>query len=55
MRQACVVQNIKVMLKIKHMLAAAVTALVAGDQPTGMPDLDMQRINARFHSHARRR
>jgi hypothetical protein len=41
------------MLKIEHMLAAAVTALVTGDQATGLPDLDVQRMDARFHPAAR--
>jgi hypothetical protein len=41
------------MLKIEHMLAAAVTAFVAGNQPPGMPDLDMQRMDPRFHPAAR--
>ena len=43
------------MLEIEHMLAAAVTAFVAGDQMAGVPDLDMQRIHPRFHPRARTR
>ena len=49
-----VAQHIEVMLQIKHMLAAAVTTLVAGNPPTGVPDLHMQRMDARFHPCARR-
>ena len=35
------------------MLAAAMAALVAGNPTAGMPDLDMQRMDARFHAGAR--
>ena len=35
------------MLQIKHMLAAAVTAFMAGNQATSMPDLDVQRMDTR--------
>jgi hypothetical protein len=41
------------MLEIEHMLAATMTAFVAGNQATGMPDLDVQRLNACFHPDAR--
>ena len=41
------------MLEIQHMLTAAVTAFVAGNQPPGVPDLDMQRMDPRFHPAAR--
>ena len=52
-RARLVAQHIEVMLEIEHMLAAAVTALVTGDQATGLPDLDVQRMDARFHPAAR--
>jgi hypothetical protein len=34
-------------------MLAAVTAFVTRDQPTGMPDLDVQRMDASFHPSAR--
>src|ERR1700712_2411706 len=54
-RARLVAQHIEIMLEIQHMLAAAVTAFVAGDQTASMPDLDMQRMHPRFHSCARAR
>jgi hypothetical protein len=41
------------MLEIEHMLTATMTALVAGYSTTGMPDLDMQRMDACLHPAAR--
>jgi hypothetical protein len=41
------------MFQIKHMLAAAVTAFMAGNQAASMPDFDMQRMDTRFHPGAR--
>jgi hypothetical protein len=46
-------QHVKVMPKIEHMLAAVVTAFVAGNQPPGVSDLDMQRMDPRFHPRTR--
>ena len=34
-------------LQSQHLLAASVTAFVAGDQAVSMPDLDMQRMHPR--------
>src|ERR1700712_2716306 len=52
-RARLVAQHIEIMLEIQHMLAAAVTAFVAGDQTASMPDVDMQRMHPRFHPCAR--
>src|ERR1700712_558039 len=52
-RARLVAQHIEIMLEIQHMLAAAVTAFVAGDQTASMPDLDMQRMHPRFPRCAR--
>ena len=46
-------QHIKVMLEIEHMLTAAMAAFVAGNQAASVPDLDVQRMNTRFHPAAR--
>jgi hypothetical protein len=46
-------QHVEIMLQIQHILAAAVTALVTGNQPPGVPDLDVQRMDPRFHPAAR--
>ncbi len=46
-------RHIKVMLEIKHMLTAAMAAFVAGNQVASVPDLDVQRMNTRFHPAAR--
>ena len=47
-----VTQNVQVMLEIEHVLAAAVAALVAGNQAAGVPDLDVQRIHPCLHPDA---
>jgi hypothetical protein len=40
------------MLEIKHMLAAAMAAIVAGNQAASVPDLDTQRMHTRLHPGA---
>jgi hypothetical protein len=52
-RAGLMAQDVQVMLEIQHMLAAAVTALVAGDQATCVPDLDMKRMHTRFYPGTR--
>src|SRR5690349_21966682 len=52
-RAGFLAQHVEIMLKVEHMLAAAVTAFVAGNQPPGVPDLDMQWMDPRFHPRAR--
>src|SRR4028119_686700 len=46
-------QHIQVVLEVQHLLAAAVAALVAGNPPPALPDLDMQRMHPRLHPAAR--
>ena len=41
-------QHVEITLKIEHMLAAALTPLVACNQPAGLPDLAMRRMDAGF-------
>ena len=53
-RTRLVAQHIKVMLEIQHMLAAPMTSLVAGNPPASMPDLHVQRMDARLYPGARR-
>ena len=52
-RARLVAEHIKVVLKVQHLLAAAVTALVARNPLSRVPDLDVQRVHARFHPGAR--
>ena len=35
------------MFEVEHMLAATMTTLAAGNPMAGMPDLDVQRMDAR--------
>ncbi len=44
-----VTQHVEVVLRIQRLLAAAVAALVAGNLPPALPELDMQRMHPRLH------
>ncbi len=52
-RARLVPQHIEIVLKVQHLLASAVAALMARNQPTRVPNLDVQRMHTRLHPGAR--
>ena len=45
--------SVKIVLKVQHLLASAMTALVACDPVARVPNLDVQRMHARLHPGVR--